>query len=99
MLMPMGKVDNPYLVTFLIMTPILEWYVIWCGSKNGYQKDMSLKEIGLRAQNMITILGSISQHNWGYLYEHLMSMRTSLRMSKIFICAPKIMRHVATASI
>jgi hypothetical protein len=94
----MGKVDNPYLVKFLIMTPTLESYVIWSGSKNGYQKDMCSKEIGLRAQSMITSLGAISQHNWGYLYDHLMSMRISLRMSKIFICAPKIMK-VATASI
>ena len=27
------KVDNPYLVNFLIETPIFAWYVIWCGSK------------------------------------------------------------------
>lgn len=27
------KVDNPYLVTSLIRTPIFEWlYVVWCGS-------------------------------------------------------------------
>ena len=29
------------------------------GSKNGQQKDMCLKEIGLRAQVLITILGSM----------------------------------------
>ena len=34
------KVDNPYLVTFLIKTPISKWYVVWCSSKNGQQKDM-----------------------------------------------------------
>ena len=50
-----GKVDNPYLVTFLIMTPIFGWYVFWYGSKNGYQKDMCMKEIGLSVQNMITL--------------------------------------------
>ena len=33
--------------------------MVRCGSKNGHQKDMCLKEIGLRAQNMLTILGSI----------------------------------------
>ena len=27
--------------------------------KNGHQKDMSLKEIALHAQNMLSILGSI----------------------------------------
>ena len=33
--------------------------MVWCGSNNRYQKDMCLEEIGLRAQNMIAILGSI----------------------------------------
>ena len=40
-------------------TPVCEWYLVWCGSKNGYQKDMCLIEIGLCAQIMITILSSI----------------------------------------
>ena len=41
-----------------------------------------------------------SQHNWGNLYDHLMSMRVFiLIMIKIFIWAPKIMRKVATTSI
>ena len=52
-------IDTPYSVTFLIETPIFEWYVVWCGSKNGYRKDMCLHEITLRAQHMMTILGSI----------------------------------------
>ena len=29
------------------------------GSKNGDQKNMSLKELGLRAQKLLTCLGSI----------------------------------------
>ena len=33
--------------------------MVRCGSKYGYQKDTCLKDIGLRAQNMINILGSI----------------------------------------
>jgi hypothetical protein len=53
------KVDNPYLVTFLIKTPTSKWYVVWCSSKNGQQKDMCLEEIGLHAQNMNLILGLI----------------------------------------
>ena len=36
-----------------------------CLSKNGHQKDMSLKEIRLRAQNMLTILGSKVNMIWG----------------------------------
>lgn len=42
------------MVTFLDQTPIFEWYMIWCGSTNGYQK-----EIGLCAQNNIAIVDPI----------------------------------------
>ena len=35
------------------------WYMVRCGSKNGHQKDICLKQIGLCAQNMVTVLGSI----------------------------------------
>ena len=34
-------------------------YVARCGSKNGYKKDMSLKEVGPHLQIMIIVLGSI----------------------------------------
>ena len=44
---------------FLNQIPIFEWYVVRYGSKNGQQKDMFLKEIGLCAQVLLTILGSI----------------------------------------
>ena len=50
-------VDDPYLVTFLNERPIFEWCVVSCGSKNEHQKEMCLKEIGLCAQNVRTILG------------------------------------------
>ena len=33
--------------------------------KNGYQEDMCLKEIGLLAQNLLTILDSIPKHKRG----------------------------------
>jgi hypothetical protein len=48
----------PNLVTHLDQTPIFECYVVWRGSKNGYQTDMFSKEARLRAQYMITILSS-----------------------------------------
>lgn len=57
--MSLHKVDNPYLVSFVIRTPIYKWYVIWCGFKNRYQKDVCSNEIGLHAQNWTTFLGSI----------------------------------------
>ena len=40
-------------------TPLSEWYVVRCGFKNGHIKDTCLEEIGLRAQNLIIIMGSI----------------------------------------
>ena len=43
----------------IIWTPIPEWYVVRCGSKNGHQKDMCSKEIELRVQNILTILSLI----------------------------------------
>ena len=46
------------LVPYLYHTPIFESYVVRCGSKNGYQKDVCVIEIGLRVKNLITILGS-----------------------------------------
>ena len=66
----------PNLITYLTCTPIFEWYVVWCGYKNEYKKDMCLKEIGLHAQNMITKFNN--QYDWGDLYDHLLS-------TKIFI--------------
>ena len=42
-----------------IWTPIFEWYEGRCGSKNRHQKDMCLKEIEVRAQNMLIFLCSV----------------------------------------
>jgi hypothetical protein len=49
----------PNSITYLNRTPIIEWYLVWCGFKNGHQEDMCLEEVGLHAPNMISILGSI----------------------------------------
>jgi hypothetical protein len=57
------KVDMLNSNTYLNQPPTFAWHVIWCSSKNEYQKDICVKEIGLRAQNMTTILSSNSQHN------------------------------------
>ena len=75
----------PNLVAYLNRTPILEWFVVWCGSKNKYQKDMCLKEIGLHPQNMVIILNLIININGG-LYDYLKSTRISILIrNKIFI--------------
>ena len=45
------KVHVPNLVTTLNRTPIFELYVVWCGFKNIYQKDMCSKDTRPCAQN------------------------------------------------
>ena len=40
-------------------TPLFEVCGVRCGSKNGHYEDVCLKEIQLRAQIMLTILGLI----------------------------------------
>jgi hypothetical protein len=49
----------PHPVNYLNQTFVFEWYVIGCGSKTRYKKDMRLEEIGLhsRVQDIIAILG------------------------------------------
>ena len=53
------KVSMPNSVTYLNGTPIFEWWVVRCEYKNNYQKHMCLKEVGLCAQILLAILGSI----------------------------------------
>ena len=72
--------------TNLSWTPDLVGYVVTCDSKNGYQRDMCSKEIGLRAQNMMIILDLKIKPVLGYLDGVLMSTKTFTSMiNKIFI--------------
>ena len=62
--------------------------MIRCGFKNGYQKGIvCFKEIGLRAQNMIIIIGSNINIIGGQgVYDQVMSVRVfTLIMGMIFI--------------
>jgi len=53
------KVDVLNLVTDLNRSNVFEWYVVvWCNSKDGCQKHLFFKEIGLCVHNVVTILGS-----------------------------------------
>ena len=58
------KLDMPNLVTYLNWTPIFEWYAVGCCSKSIFNKDASLKEIGLDIQNNINNLGSTINIMW-----------------------------------
>ena len=85
----------PDSINCLNHTPMFEWCVIRCGSKNGHQLDMlSTKEIGLCAQNMLPILNN--EYSWGNLYTHLMSMRIFIMIMNIKV--PKTIGKVAIAS-
>ena len=73
-----NKVDVPKSHTKILWTPIFEWSVVRCGSKNRHPKDVCLKEIEQRAQKIN------NRHDWKDLYDHLMSTRIfTLIMNKI----------------
>ena len=55
----MPKVNGPNPIADLEWTPIFKWCVLRCGSKNGCQKNVCFKKIGLRVPNLLAILGSI----------------------------------------
>ena len=88
------NVDVPHSNIAVIWTPICEWYVVRCRSKNEHQNDMCLEEIELRSQNMLIILESIVNIiGGGYLYIRFMSTRIfTLIMNEIFIGGPNITR-------
>ena len=80
-------------------TPTFEWYVIRCGSKDGYQKDM-FKRDWTTCSKYDSHSRPKGQHDWEDLYDHLMNMRNFVKsMNNIFIRALKTMRIVAMTSI
>ena len=95
------KLDNPYSITFLVKTRISKWYMIWCGSKNGQQRNTCFTRNRIACSNYNNPSTFNSQDIWGDLHDHLMSTRIfTLKTNKISIWAPKIMnRKVATSTI
>ena len=61
------KVAMLSLFTYLDWMPIFEWRVVWCGCKNGYQKDVSSKNMGLCAENMIATLDSTIDATYAFI--------------------------------
>lgn len=59
----------PNAFTYLHQTPIFGWYVVWCNSKNGYQKHMCKRD--WNAPNMTTILSSIVDIFGGPVYSFI----------------------------
>ena len=74
------------LLRLVILIKHLQLSGMWLGVAPRIDtKKTYLKETGLHAQNMITILGSIN-NIIGWTYDHLMSMRMfTFIMNKIYI--------------
>jgi hypothetical protein len=91
------RVDMPHSFTYFIYLASYGVNLVWCGSKNGYQKGMCLKEIGLCVQKMITIVSSLVNTIERDLYDHLMGTKIfALMMNEIFIQILKIMKWLWT---
>lgn len=62
------KVSGSKLVTSHYQSPMFELFEVRCGPKNGHQKGIAhLKEIGLRPQTSLFIVGSIFNFVYDYL--------------------------------
>ena len=57
-------------------------YVVRCGSRNVYPKDMALKEDWTTCSEYYNHIRFNNQHNWENLYDHLMSRRIFTFMMK-----------------
>ena len=57
-----SKLDVPYTITYFIWTPIVEWYVVWCGYKDNYHKMKKKKDHVLNLFNNHSRLNR--QHTW-----------------------------------
>ena len=73
-------VDLCYSITPKIWTPIFEWCVVRCGSKNGQLKYV-FKRDWTTCLKYVTHSRFNGQHNLGDLYDHLIStiIFTSIR--------------------
>ena len=75
--------------------------MVSCGSKNGHQKDMCLKEVGICTQNDLTILGSIISINGvvgGYFVILMAPVLLALKNHSSNMGAWKIVYIVARSS-
>ena len=59
----------------IIWTPTIEWYMYRCRPKKGHQEEMCLKDIGLRVQIILIVLGSINNIIWRTDMTNLMGTR------------------------
>lgn len=81
------KVSGSKSVTYLNRTSISESRVDRFGSKDGYQEDMCLKEIGLSSRNLFIILGSVVNIIWDtYMFIQEGKRSLTVILNKIYSC-------------
>ena len=90
------RISGPFMIIIVLnQIATFVWFVVRCGLKNAHQNDICLQDIGLCAENMVTILPSIVNIIEEDLYDHLTIARIfALTMSKIIIQALKTMRQI-----
>ena len=75
--------------------PILEWWIVGCGSKNVYQNMHVLKRDWSMWSRFIHHSRHNSQHNWRNIkYDHIITLRFALWQWRGYSSTPKIMRKV-----
>lgn len=66
---------------------VFKWWVVGCGSKTGHQDDMYVDEIGLLAQHLLTVLGSIvnivGRTLWSFNEPEKLHLRQSYELQKL----------------
>ena len=69
--------------------------MVRCGPKNGNHRGLYFKRDWTKCSKFANYSRFNNQHNWGNLYDHLMSTRNfTLTIKKMFMWAPKIMRQM-----
>ena len=95
----MLNLDMPNSNNMIIWTPMFELYVIGFRSKNGHQKKVFWREVGLHAQNMLTTLSSIvniiGRGGGERLYDHLMNKYKLQRLWGKWLHARGSVNHLA----
>jgi hypothetical protein len=72
------KVEVPNSSLAITWTPKLRWYGVRCGSTNGHQKDLCFGTDWSSCSECANHSKLNRQHDWGDLYDHLMSARGNL---------------------
>ena len=88
-----------YLIQFLILNGHLYLGGVWLGG-NQIPKRRVLKRDWTKCSEFVNHSRCKSQHNLEGLYDHLLTERIiTLKIDKMFLCAPNIMRNVTTGMI